>query len=80
MRTAVAVVSLTSQATKNAYLLTSLFNFSFCEKKFSVKTINRKRPDKIQVVLHPYFVRPCSLLTVWLFAQYEFALNESLRQ
>ena len=41
---------------------------------------NKKRPDKIQVVLHPYFVRPCSLLTVWLFARYESALNESLRQ
>lgn len=37
MRTAVAVVSLTSQATKNIYLLTYIFYFSFGEKKFSVK-------------------------------------------
>ena len=38
MRTAIAIISLTSQATKNLYLLTSIFYFSFCKKKFSEKT------------------------------------------
>ena len=38
MRTAIAVISLTSQATKNLYLLTSIFYFSFCKKKVSEKT------------------------------------------
>ena len=69
MRTAVAVISLTSQATKNIYLLTSIFCFSFCEKKFSVKT------EKGLTKYRWYYTHTSSGLAHYLLCGYLLSTN-----
>ena len=69
MRTAVAVISLTSQATKNIYLLTSIFYFSFFEKKFSVKT------EKDLTKYRWYYTHTSSGLAHYLLCGYLLGTN-----